>query len=309
MTQVIGVDFSGAQTDKNTWITEAELTVDTPDTPILKLNGSKSIRRNDLTKRLGEGDYSVAAMDFPFSVPRAFAEYLVCQPSAMPELWRTVGEMCLNEFIDKRNCYVGDDRQREHLRAGDLHASGCFSCLHDTNPNMIPMTYYGMKMLHELHTQASGPGFKIPPLQITAGACPVLLEVMPGAILQSLRLPEKNPGKAYKRKDEKAKARREEILDGLEKRSKIRLPNLKNGNYEDCVENHDRLDSVVATVAAAMWELGSSRFRCPSKTYTVNNSGVNYQRLRRTSPGVQDLIEFEAAQLEGWLYAPNPINH
>ena len=46
MVPVIGVDFSAAQTDKNTWSTEAELTCDLIDSPILKLNSPKSIRRN-----------------------------------------------------------------------------------------------------------------------------------------------------------------------------------------------------------------------------------------------------------------------
>ena len=305
MVKIIGVDFSGAQTDKNTWITEAELN---SVTRTLKLDVCESIQRNKLTERLKKYDYSVAAMDFPFSVPKTFAEYLGHPSSKMHDLWACIADMCLNEFIAKRNCFVGDDKKREYLRAGDLHVSGCYSCLHDTNPNMVPMTFYGMRMLHQLHTDQSGRGFEVPPLQGMGTRCPVLLEVMPGAVLHSLGLPEKNPGKAYKKpKDETAKERRKEILGGLEQRSKIKLPNLAAGCYSKGIENHDCLDSLVAAVAAAMWALDKSQFRCPSKTRTVRESGASPQRLQRGSPGIKDFKECDAARLEGWLYAPTPI--
>ena len=189
---IVGVDFSGAQSDKNTWITEGTLEGDK-----LEIACPYSIKRNHLTEYLKSlKSDTVAGLDFPFGIPIAFAKYLGLSKYEMPDSWSVIAKMCLNEFIDKRNGYVGEKREKEHLRAGDLWVTGCYSCLHDVNPNMVPMTFYGMKMLHELWQS----GCKVPPLPDPVECNgPTLLETMPGAVLRSLALPSTNSGKAYKK--------------------------------------------------------------------------------------------------------------
>ena len=300
---IVGVDFSGAQGDKNTWITEGKLNGDN-----LKINFACSIKRNDLTEHLKnlKGD-TVAALDFPFGIPIAFAEELCPSRLEMPDLWKAVSQMCLNDFLDQRNKFVAEDKTKEFLRVGDIHIPGCYSCLHDVNPNMVPMTFYGMKMLHELWES----GCKVPPVSNPADCKgTVLLETMPGAVLWSLRLPEKNSGKAYKKRGEPAQTRRKQILNGLDRRSKINLPVLKMDNsqiYRKCLENHDCLDSVVAAVGAAMWA-NKFEFKHPSDarvvTESVSDSTVNSRRKARGSPGLDTMIELKAALREGWIYIP-----
>ena len=303
--KIVGVDFSGAQSDRNTWITEGEIN---PEIGILKLQSCKSIKRKKLTERLQRRDYAVAALDFPFSVPMAFADYLGHTSSQMPDLWACVANICLDEFIEKRNCFVGENKTKEYLRVGDLHVSGCYSCLHDTNPNMVPMTYYGMKMLNQLHTPRSEYDFEVPPFSQTDSSCPVLLEVMPGAALNRFGLPATNPGKAYKKKkDNKARNRRKEIIDNLADKSGIVLCNLDHYR-QTCHDNDDALDSMVAAVVAALWaiEENESAFERPQKDLPVSKAVAKYKGKRKISPGIGCLTEEEAAKKEGWIYVPKP---
>ena len=278
---IVGVDFSGAQGDKNTWIAEGKLDGDSLD-----ILSSHPVRRDDLTEYLKcLGPDTVAALDFPFGVPIAFAKRIAPSKKLMPDLWNAVAGMRLEEFTDHRNRHVGEDRRNEHLRAGDLLIPGCYSCLHDVNPNMVPMTFCGMKMLQQLWES----GCNAPPLPAADRKGPVLLESMPGAVLWSLKLPQRNSGKAYKNKSESAPKRRKEILDGLESRSKIKLPVLQTEDgeiYRKCLENHDCLDSVVAAVAAAMWA-NKSAFRRPSGARTVRESLQEFEvSPNRRSPGL-----------------------
>ena len=73
MTTIIGIDFSGARSDRNTWLTLGNLT----DDGALLLDGAQSIRRADLYDLLPTVPTpAVAALDFPFGVPSQFASYL-----------------------------------------------------------------------------------------------------------------------------------------------------------------------------------------------------------------------------------------
>ena len=296
MVKVIGVDFSGAKESgnrSNTWITEANL-----NGCQLVLDKPRSIRREDLTKRLMKPDYAVAAMDFPFSVPIAFARYWQDDAGDMPALWRAAYGLedpkCFRAMVDKFAPAVAD----EVLRVGDMHVPGCYSCLHRAQPNMVPMTFEGMKLLHVLWKAGC---FHVPPLSSPKRDSPVLLEVMPGAALRSLGLPRINPGKAYK-SGANAKSRREEILSELARNSNVRLPNLDK--YRDrCVRNHDALDSMVAAVVAAMWADGNA-FHGPTDAKVTD---VRMPKSTRTaSPQAKGLTQLEAARLEGWIYLPMP---
>ena len=294
-TQILGVDFSGAQSDKNTWITEGWLTGNA-----LVIQCCRSIRRGELTDFLKPlGSNTVAGLDFPFGVPLDFAHILAPGARTMPDVWAAVGNMRLDDFIGKRNRFVGDDRQRELLRAGDIRFPGCYSCLHDVNPNMVPMTYYGMKMLNRLRESYG----EVPPLPGEGRDGPVLLETMPGAILWSLKLPAKNSGKSYKTAKDGLE-RREEILNGLGHQCGISLSYFHDKIAEACIDNHDCLDSLVAAVGAAMWVQSKRGFREPNCGRTVAAAANGSKRLDRVSLAVRDMTELDAARLEGWLYAP-----
>ena len=281
---IIGVDFSGARSDHNTWLTRGKLT----DHGKLLLDGAQPIRRADLHDLLpAVPTPAVAALDFPFGVPSQFANSLSPQrpPSDLPVLWRVVAGMTQAEFIAARNAFVAS--HGEPKRAGDRkYHPESYSPLHNVNPNMLPMTHAGIQLLHQWH-QDHPLRWRIPPLP---PACPplaghsgfrrnprvTLLELMPGALLKSLSL----PYKGYKRGRESTQ-RRTAILNGLAPKSGISLPNLDTV-YADCLANDDCLDSLVAAVGAAMWAQDNTRFRHP------------------------DDDELPDAQLEGWIYVPKP---
>ena len=275
MTTIIGVDFSGARADTNTWMTSGHLTGDGS----LDLESSRRIRRGDLYDALlAIPTPAVVALDFPFGVPAEFAASLAIRtpPADMLAVWNAITDIAINDFVAARNDFVA--RHGETKRAGDArYHPESYSPLHAVNPNMLPMTYHGINLLRRWH-QDSPSRWHVPPLPPpgTCGDVVTLLELMPGALLRALGL----PYKGYKRGRRYAQ-RRVEILDKLSSASGAAL--LRLGSVrEDCLSNDDCLDSVVAAVGAAMWAKGSSRFRHPLPD------------------------ELPAAKLEGWIYVPKP---
>ena len=213
------------------------------------------MKRAELTELLAAlpGD-TVAALDFPFSVPHDFA--LAWQPSAraMPPLWEAAAQMEFEEFLSIRDAFCSE--KGEPMRRGDLYFPECYSCLHKFNPNMVPMTFRGMQMLHKLWNA----GCRVPPLPDDGRNGPLLLESMPGAVINALGLPHKG----YKN-GQRQQELRQRVLDGLPHRSEVHVVNL--GEFRDrCLESHDCLDSLVAAVAAALWLRDPSRFRRPGDT-------------------------------------------
>lgn len=277
---ILGVDFSGAKADKNTWVTQGVLS-----------GGALTIGSCDSTPRAALAELlaslppdSVAALDFPFSVPERFASQWLSEARSMPELWKAAAAMDLPGFLALRDTFVAE--HGEPLRRGDLYFPECYSCLHKTNPNMVPMTFRGMQMLAGLWES----GCRVPPLPDEGRTGPVLLESMPGAALRACGL----PFKGYK-KGRKAVELRWRILDGLALRSGVALPNL--GRFIDCcIGNDDCLDSVVAAVAACIWSRDQALFRLPQ-------DGPGDATKRGGTPG-PDENELANARLEGWLYAP-----
>ena len=274
MTTIIGVDFSGAKSDRNTWATVARL----EHPASLHLDSAQRIPRADLYDLLvAVPTPAVAALDFPFGVPAQFASSIAAPPAPtdMPDLWRAVQPMSAVDFIAARNTFVA--AHGEPKRAGDLkYHRESYSPLHNVNPNMLPMTWHGIQLLHRWH-QEHPRRWHVPPLPAPAPPedAVTLLELMPGALLRALAL----PFKGYKRGRDSAH-RRTQILDNLAAASGVALPNLDSVR-DDCLANDDCLDSVVAAVGAAMWAQDSSRFRHPTDD------------------------ELPDAKLEGWIYVPN----
>ena len=275
MTTIIGVDFSGARSDRNTWLARGKL--DTHGS--LMLESAQSIRRHDLYHLVADIPVpTIVALDFPFGVPAQFAAFLSpCRmPRDMLDLWEIVSGITAGEFIRKRNRFVM--QHGEPKRAGDRkHHPESYSPLHAVNPNMLPMTYQGILLLrrwHEDHPHR----WRVPPLPLTTSAAAVtLLELMPGALLKSLGL----PYKGYKRGRHSVQ-RRTQILDSLSATSGVGLSDLKTVRM-DCLANDDCLDSVIAAVGAAMWAQNPDRFHHPSGP------------------------EIPGARLEGWIYVPEPV--
>lgn len=286
MTTIVGIDFSGRASGNTTKITMAMLQGD-----VLRLQPSEPLptrlpgTHDQLLERLEElPPTAVVGLDFPFSVPRAFGNELARAvreklPSAMPDLWNIASEIDggYSSFERLRDAFVGN--YGEIQRRGDHCLHGPISPLKTGGPNMLPMTFRGMQMLYRLWT--SERRFCIPPLPQTERNGPTLLETMPGVLLRHLCLPAAN----YKRKNKTNLGDpwtvRWEILNGLQARSPIPLQ-VPEGMREEFIENDDKLDSLVAAIAAAMWAQNSAQFRHPTDA------------------------ELPDAQLEGWIYVPKP---
>ena len=265
---VIGVDYSGAKTDKNTWISRGLFTDNQ-----LVLETCELISRDNLTLLLGNlVSSTIASLDFPFSVPEKFSQFWNPSAQNMADLWTEAAAITLSEFISFRDQFV--KQHGEVKRLGDTFYPECYSCLHKSNPNLVPMTFYGMQMLDELNRA----GCFVPPLKNNHRSETVLLEAMPGSGLRAMGLPfkgYKNGSQVYKKRDI--------ILKGLEKHSGLTISNL--GQFIDLgMEKHVALDSLIAAVVASLWAQDPAKFRCPPKDPSVN--------LKHT------------INLEGWLYTP-----
>ena len=281
MTTIIGVDFSGHRDDRNTWVALGECGSD----GALVLDSVQPVRREDLSVLLADvSPPAVAALDFPFGVPRQFAEFLYGGDTLadMTHIWGVMAGLTGQEFVARRDAFVSARaglplHEREPKRAGDLaHHRESYSPLHTVNPNMLPMTYEGIRMLRALHEEQPC-RWHVPPLDPTTAAEErvTLLELMPGAFLKSVGL----PFKGYK-KGRTALDKRDEILGNLAEASGVGLPNLDRVRMA-CRANDDCLDAVVAAVGAAAWAVDASRFHHP------------------------DDDEMADAMLEGWIYVPD----
>ena len=266
--EILGVDFSGAKSDQNTWLARGSF-----DDERLRLDSCSPVTRKELTGTLATLDGgAVAALDFPFSVPKAFARFWSPTAVSMPELWSAAASMELGQFIALRDAFVAS--WGEPKRQCDSYYPECYSCLHKANPNLVPMTFYGMRMLARLWAA----GCVIPPLPPPRERQTVLLEVMPGAVLRALKL----PYKGYKN-GVRALELRQQVLDGLQSSLTVTVSNLHEFKAL-CMTSHDGLDAIVAAIAAALWARDPTVFRRPPSPLD--------------DPSNADLL------IEGWLYVP-----
>ena len=284
--RIIGVDFSGAKADRNTWLARGEL-----DDNVLAIESCARIHRAALTDKLAgfskSSEPTVAAMDFPFSVPAEFANYwqrskVLDDGWEMPNLWAAAAHLTLrwDKFKDLQSALRLEKFKREPKRSCDPPES--FSPLHTATPNMVPMTFRGMAMLHDLWGRLPHGSIWVPPLPEPPGHNITLMEVMPGATLRSFGLPHTG----YKDTPEQRAQRREmrqHILDELPQRTNPLTVDLPGDVYDVCLGNADALDSVVAAITAALWEIDRERFITPPE---------------------QDHPNYAQVMLEGWLYIP-----
>ena len=276
MTAIVGVDFSGHRDDRNTWVALGRLDAG----GALRLDGVQPARRADLFDLLAAVPApAVAALDFPFGVPADFVAHLSPKstPRAMPDLWEIVSGMTAAEFLEARGRFVAG--HGELKRSGDArHFPESYSPLHLANPNMVPMTYEGIRLLHRWH-QNDPRRWHVPPLQPPVRpAAPArtvtLIELMPGAFLKAVGL----PWKGYK-KGRRSAELRERITGALATASGVPLPDL-DAFRMGCHASDDFLDAVVAATGAACWARDHTRFRHPQPE------------------------ELAPARLEGWIHVP-----
>ena len=290
MTKIMGVDFSGARGEKKsaTWLAQGRL-----EGGILTLETCHPIIRADLTANLQAlNEPATVAMDFPFSVPVEFANYwqrskVLDDGWEMPNLWAAAAHLTSrwDKFKDLQAALRLEKFKREPNRIGDPPES--FSPLHTTRPNMVPMTFKGMRLLHDIWASQTANSLLVPPLAMPrqgAGThTTTLLEVMPGATLLSLNLlPAYNGYKDSK----DARENRQGILTALPNQVAqlgLNLAGLPYALTQTCRANDDALDAVVAAITAALWAEFPAGFRHPPQ------------------PGHPD---YQTTLLEGWLYAP-----
>ena len=262
------MDFSGARSDRQTWLARG-----VSDGAQLHLQDCRSVTRVELTELLNSTTGpTVAALDFPFSVPHSFAQFWMPDSTTMPDLWARAADLILEDFIALRDQFVA--QHGEPKRLADTYHPECYSCLHLVNPNMVPMTFRGMQMLHQLW-QA---GCSVPPLVGADRKGALLLVAMPGAALKAFGL----PYKGYKNGARAGQLRRQ-ILDLISEASSVSIHGLARLR-DQCLASHDCLDAIVAAVVAALWHRDAALFRCP---VPLGQTGFDPVTL-----------------LEGWLYAP-----
>ena len=160
-----------------------------------------------------------------------------------------------------------------------------FSPLNPAAPEMAPMTFHGMNMLHTLWKKTN---CKVPPLHEAKHTGPVLLETMPGVLLHTFCLPAKDYKKPNKSNEGDPKSVRCEILDGLEKKTLPVMLRIPDNIRKQCIENDDCLDSLVAAIGAALWAKDESLFHRPEDHHG--------------DPALR-----AAAQMEGCIYAPKAV--
>ena len=272
MTTIVGVDFSGHREDRNTWVALGRLDAG----GALRLDSVQPARRADLYELLATiPTPAVAALDFPFGVPAEFIAHLApkSSPRAMPDVWKIVSGMTAGDFLEARGRFVAE--YGELKRSGDArHFPESYSPLHVANPNMVPMTYEGIRLLHRWH-ENDPRRWHVPPLEppTRPAQTVTLLELMPGAFLKAVGL----PYKGYK-KGRRSAELREKITGTLATASGIPLPDL-DAIRMGCHASDDFLDAVVAATGAACWARDDTRFRHPQPD------------------------ELAPARLEGWIYA------
>ena len=289
---VLGVDFSGAETSNATWVAYASL----GDDGVLNVQSCESMgyHRQDaheqLERRIWKLPYdAVAAMDFPFGVPQEFlTDEFAPNATMMPHVWEAVPAQ------DELPKFIKDMRPR--LRNGDLKKFSKSKRLYDSRhypkakspldigPELFPMTFYGMGMLHRLWF-SDGSHFRVPPLEEQGRLGPVLLEVFPGAVLSAFGLLPKYQGYKSKKHPSRAQYLRFKIVTELE--AGLIFPGFNISKVRDiCIKVDHCLDSVVATIAAAGWAKDKTLFHRPEDH--------------------QDPVILATARLEGCIYSPIP---
>lgn len=277
---VAGVDFSGAKAVPNdTWMTTARV-----GNLGVEVTEVKHVGSHALAKELSSAQYAAVGIDCPFSLPQPFIDFLAMKKPVPPfQSWQEVAQELVFMPFEEFEKLVKEFK-KEPKRVCDSATLPALSPLHRGNPSMIQMTFAGMRMLATLDPAK----FFVLPFQDAIPFGCAVLEVYPRAILKALDLPDSGYKSADKAEQEKVRASRTRILNGLiglrEKKGltfgKFPRLNVPPKMHKHFVDSDHALDSLVACYCTAAYVYDKTLFADP---FDANNMDV---------------------LLEGWIFTP-----
>ena len=274
MTLINGIDFSGAQRERDTWLVQGSL-----DGNSLTLEHMDRIRREPLLQHLlGIDATAIVAIDVPFGFPEEFLNHIGIDEHhrSFVDIWPQVAGRTMGQIMVEANHFLAGRKEPRRV-VEEIHGVAK-STLHQFGPDMLTMTYVGAQWLTDWQRRDKNiPWHLLPvhPLPEPEEQAVTMMETMPGAFLTSVGLPHDD----YKGNTRAHRETREIIINGLESGSRIKLLNLDEWR-DDCLNDDNCLDALSAAVCAAAFKSQTLDFRHP------NN------------------LEEAAARREGWLYAP-----
>jgi hypothetical protein len=278
---VAGVDFSGAKTVPNdTWLTMARI-----GSLGVEVTEVRHVGSHALAKELAAVSLAAVGIDCPFSLPQPFIDFIAMKKPNPPfQSWQELAqELVFMPFEDFESAVK--EFKKEPKRFCDTAVPApALSPLHRGNPSMIQMTFAGMRMLAMLDPKK----FYVVPFQDKIDFGCAVLEVYPRATLKALNLPDTGYKSAEKKDQDKVKAARTVILDGM-----INLREKKGLTYQkfprltvpgkfrhSLLESDHALDSLIACYCTAVYTFDPTLFADP---FDANNMDV---------------------LLEGWIFNP-----
>ena len=259
-----GADYSGDMRDprRATWLAIVELFGDALHILRLQPTGRHGLQRALRSPDRELMDVEAIGLDFPFGLPKPFAESLVGRPLEPGDWWHVAQRM---EHLTRPAYLIALEEFRNE--AGELKRltdERCRACspLHRVNPDLGPMTYHGMRMIGEDRSR-----YALRPFETALGR--LLLEVYPGAVVRDLDL-----GGA------RGKKRIPAIVAALETHAELPVT-FDEATRSSCLGCRDALDAVIAARAAAAAVMRGEVDRTPEEL----------------APG-----HGEQVRLEGWIY-------
>lgn len=283
---VAGVDYSGAKNVPNeTWLVTGEI-----ESLGFYVRTVKNTGSHGLAKELESlKEVQTCGLDFPFCFPIEFLKFLAKKLEREDfEDWQQVAEALVFMDFEKLQAWVAEYGISPLRYTDSKSLRTAKSPLHHVNPNMVPMTFQGMRFLATLNPDK----YTILPFQDRKGkkTC-TLIEVYPREILYILGLPDQGYKSKDKKNAEKAHQLRRDILDGL-----INLREKGGKKFEDCPRLHvdnslkgmliasdHAIDALVACYAAALFHSKPELFPDPLDSDNLN------------------------VLIEGWIYGPQKL--
>jgi hypothetical protein len=281
-----GVDFSGAKSTPNdTWLVTGHLGSLGLEVASVKNPGSLALAAE--LDSLSE--MRACGLDFPFSLPIDFMRYLArkleCDEfQEWQELALKLVFMTYEDFAAIANEFEATKRFTDK-NAGRQAKSP----IHQVNPNMVPMTFHGIRLLARLNPSR----YSVIPFQSPSPSSCTLLEVYPREILWLLGVPDQGYKTKDKKTNEKTLAVRRQIVDGL-----LNIRERGGQKYQDCprlnmtnaikgqvIASDHALDALVACYAAGLYFANPELFPDPLD------------------------FDNECVLTEGWIYAPSKLKN
>ncbi len=276
---IAGADCSGSkETPNETWLAVGTLTG-----AGLEISQISKVGMHALPGELAKLNLHSVGLDFPFSLPREFLDYLAekAERAAFQE-WQEVVEHLIFLPLDAFQDFVLRFKKEPKRYTDKSTLAQGLSPLHRGNPSMVQMTWHGMRMLASLSPEK----FSILPFSDpAAGHCNVL-EVYPRTTLKCMGLPDTGYKSREKKDKEKMQSTRHKLLQGLlSLKDRTAVPGVPKlflpQKFEHFVVDSDHaLDALIACYATAMYVFEPSFFLDPFSCESI------------------DVL------IEGWIYEP-----